>query len=73
MKTLICVELAFLFCYIVFNLYMFWHRGIEPSTLTMSVFALFTGDFIAKAYIRGEKEKKGGNKYYEQNTNKSEF
>lgn len=57
LKVLIWFEMVFIILFTVFNLFMFWHKGLEPSTLIMSVYGLFTGNFLAQAYIRGTKTK----------------
>ena len=63
-KVALTVMLLFLLIYTVYNTYMFYELGVEPSTLTGCVYAFCGGEAGFMAWIKvmeGKNGKDGNN------------
>jgi hypothetical protein len=65
-KVLVIMLLLFVLAFILVNLYIFWQRGVEPTTLILSTFGLVAGEFGLLAWIKKTKIRQGGaeSEYY---------
>lgn len=56
MDKILVIELVAIILYIIVDFIVFWHVGAEPSTLTMSFFAVCGGENGFMAWIKTRKQ-----------------
>ena len=60
MDKVLVYEIVFLTLYVVADLFVFWHVGAEPSTLTTCVFAFWGFESGIMGWIKTNKDKVNG-------------
>ena len=57
MDKILMLEAAFLLCYTVADMIVFWHTGGEPTTLTVCVFGVCGMENGVMGWIKTSKDK----------------
>ena len=72
MDKVLIIEAIAIILYVTADLFVFWHTGSEPSTLTMSFFAVCGGENGFMAWIKTRKEQERMRKWQLEDQEKPE-
>lgn len=72
MDKILVIELIAIILYVTVDFIVFWHIGSEPSTLTMSFFAVCGGENGFMAWIKTRKEQERMRKWQMEDMDKAD-
>ena len=72
MDIVLIVEAVAIVLYVIADFLVFWHTGAEPSTLTMSFFAVCGGENGWMAWIKTRKEQERMRKWQLEDQNETD-